>query len=326
MDFAKSVVLGAVSLGLLTAAAAGQCKSTQQASECSGSTAANAPVMVAASYRPEHAAMDIVDTAVAAGSFKTLAAALKAAGLVDALKGEGPFTVFAPTDEAFAKLPAGTVEELLKPANKARLASILKYHVVSGTVLAKDVKTGAAATLDGQRVDLVAKDGGVKVDGAAVTKADIECTNGVIHVIDTVILPSDKNVVQTAVAAGKFSTLAKLLTTAELVSTLEGDGPFTVFAPTDEAFAKLPKETVESLLKPENREKLVSILKYHVVSGRIYSDAAVKAGKASTLQGGSVAIKSEAGGVTINGAKVLSADIDATNGVIHVIDTVILPK
>ncbi|GMV25957.1 MAG: hypothetical protein AMXMBFR58_19880 [Phycisphaerae bacterium] len=326
MDFAKSVVLGAVSLGLLTAAAAGQCKSTQQASECSGSTAANAPVMVAASYRPEHAAMDIVDTAVAAGSFKTLAAALKAAGLVDALKGKGPFTVFAPTDEAFAKLPAGTVEELLKPANKARLASILKYHVVSGTVLAKDVKTGAAATLDGQRVDLVAKDGGVKVDGAAVTKADIECTNGVIHVIDTVILPSDKNVVQTAVAAGKFSTLAKLLTTAELVSTLEGDGPFTVFAPTDEAFAKLPKETVESLLKPENREKLVSILKYHVVSGRIYSDAAVKAGKASTLQGGSVAIKSEAGGVTINGAKVLSADIDATNGVIHVIDTVILPK
>lgn len=322
MDMARSVVIGIATITLATALAAGQCKSTceQNASQASDA------VVVLASHRAKAEPKDIIDTAVAAGSFKTLAAALKAAGLIDALKGKGPFTVFAPTDEAFAKLPAGTVDELLKPANKARLASILKYHVVSGSIMAKDVKTGSAATLDGQRIDLVAKNGGVTVDGATVTKADIPCSNGVIHVIDTVILPSDQNIVQTAVAAGSFKTLAKLLTAADLVSTLEGDGPFTVFAPTDEAFAKLPKETVESLLKPENKAKLADVLKYHVVSGRVFSDGAVKAGTAKTLQGGSVKIVSTAGTVTIDGAKVTAADLDATNGVIHVIDTVILPK
>jgi len=133
---------------------------------------------------------DIVDTAVAAGSFKTLAAALKAADLVDTLKGEGPFTVFAPTDEAFAKLPAGTVESLLKPENKKKLIAVLTYHVVSGKVMAKDVvKLTEAKTVQGSSVKIVVKDGKVMVDGAHVIKTDIETKNGVIHVIDSVILP-----------------------------------------------------------------------------------------------------------------------------------------
>ena len=133
---------------------------------------------------------DIVDTAVAAGSFKTLAAALKAADLIDALKGAGPFTVFAPTDEAFRKLPAGTVEDLLKPENKAKLQSILKYHVVSGKVLAKQVlKMNTAPTLDGQSINIRVNNGMVMVNDATVTKADIRCSNGVIHVIDSVLLP-----------------------------------------------------------------------------------------------------------------------------------------
>ena len=132
---------------------------------------------------------DIVDTAVAAGSFKTLAAALGAAGLVDTLKGKGPFTVFAPTDEAFAKLPAGTVEELLKPENKAKLARILTYHVVSGAVMAKDVvKLHEAATVAGPMVKIDAHSG-VKINDATVIKADIKTSNGVIHVIDTVLMP-----------------------------------------------------------------------------------------------------------------------------------------
>ncbi len=133
---------------------------------------------------------DIVDTAVAAGDFKTLAAALQAAGLVDTLKGTGPFTVFAPTDAAFAKLPAGTVETLLKPENKGQLTSILTYHVVSGKTKSKDLagKTLSVKTVNGANV---AVDGtsGVKVNGATVTKADIWASNGVIHVIDTVLLP-----------------------------------------------------------------------------------------------------------------------------------------
>lgn len=134
---------------------------------------------------------DIVDTAVAAGSFKTLAAALKAGGLVDALKGSGPFTVFAPTDEAFAKLPKGTVETLLKPENKDKLVAILKYHVVAGKVEAADVvKLKEAKTLLGQAVIVNAADG-VKINDSKVVKADIAASNGVIHVIDTVLLPKE---------------------------------------------------------------------------------------------------------------------------------------
>ena len=133
---------------------------------------------------------DIVDTAVAAGDFKTLAAALQAAGLVDTLKGAGPFTVFAPTDEAFAKLPAGTVESLLKPENKQKLISILTYHVVAGKVMAKDVvRLHEAKTVNGQDVKIMVDDGKVMVNNANVVKTDIQCSNGVIHVIDAVLLP-----------------------------------------------------------------------------------------------------------------------------------------
>jgi len=135
------------------------------------------------------AAKDIVGTAVAAGSFKTLAAALKAAGLVEALQGPGPFTVFAPTDEAFAKLPAGTVETLLKPENRDQLVAVLKYHVVAGKVTSDQVvKLKEAATLGGQTVKIDATSG-VKINDASVVKADVPATNGVIHVIDRVLLP-----------------------------------------------------------------------------------------------------------------------------------------
>jgi transforming growth factor-beta-induced protein len=135
-------------------------------------------------------AKDIVDTAVAAGSFKTLATALKAADLVATLKGKGPFTVFAPTDEAFAKLQKGTVEDLLKPENKAKLTAILTYHVVPGNVMAADVvKLSKAKTVQGSEVTIKVDDGKVMVENAKVTATDIKCGNGVIHVIDAVILP-----------------------------------------------------------------------------------------------------------------------------------------
>jgi len=138
----------------------------------------------------EAKAKDIVDTAVAAGQFKTLAAALKAAGLVETLKGAGPFTVFAPTDEAFAKLPPGTVENLLKPENKEKLVAILTYHVVPAKATSKDVAgMSTAKTVNGKELKLKAEDGKVMVDNATVTKADIEASNGVIHVIDTVLMP-----------------------------------------------------------------------------------------------------------------------------------------
>jgi transforming growth factor-beta-induced protein len=269
---------------------------------------------------------NIVDTAVEAGSFKTLAAALGAADLVGAVSGPGPFTVFAPTDEAFKKLPAGTVDTLLKPENKAKLQAILKYHVVSGKVMAADVvKVKGAVSLNGQRIDVKVSGGKVTVDAANVVKTDIACTNGVIHVIDSVILPASDSIPAVADKAGTFKTLLAAVKAGGLVETLSGEGPFTVFAPTDEAFAKLPAATLADLLKPENKEKLASILKYHVVAGRVYSEAAVAAKSAATVQGASVKISASDKGAFVNDAKIVVTDIDASNGVIHVIDSVIMP-
>lgn len=270
---------------------------------------------------------NIVETALAAGQFKTLAAALGAADLAETMQGKGPFTVFAPTDAAFAKLPEGTIATLLKPENKGLLTNILTYHVVSGNVGAKDVvKLKTADALNGQRLPILVNDAGVSVAGAHVTTTDIHCSNGVIHIIDTVMMPSTKNIVETAKGAGTFNTLVAAVGAADLAKALGSAGPFTVFAPTDAAFAALPEGTVATLLKPENKHKLVSILKYHVVPGRVYSDQLAN-GKAKTLQGTTIAInvhKKE--GVTINRSKVTAADIDTTNGVIHVIDSVLLPE
>jgi uncharacterized surface protein with fasciclin (FAS1) repeats len=158
-----------------------------------GSMAVVALLLAVVTARPALAqSKDIVDTAVAAGSFKTLAAALTAADLVTTLKGAGPFTVFAPTDEAFAKLPAGTVETLLKPENKAKLRRILTYHVVAGNVMAADVmKMTSAKAVSGDLLTIQTMSG-VMINGSKVVKADIRTSNGVIHVIDTVLLPSEK--------------------------------------------------------------------------------------------------------------------------------------
>ncbi len=269
---------------------------------------------------------DIVDIAAGAGSFNTLVAAVKAAGLVDTLKSAGPFTVFAPTDEAFAKLPKGTVEALLKPENKDQLVAILTYHVVAGKVMASDVvNVKSAKTVQGQSVSVNVANGKVMIDNATVVKADISASNGVIHVIDSVILPK-KDIVDTAVEAGSFKTLVAAVQAAGLVDTLKGEGPFTVFAPTDEAFAKLPAGTVEELIKPENKDKLVSILTYHVVAGNVASSDVVKLSSAKTVNGAEVSVKVVNGKVMIDGATVVAADIKCGNGVIHVIDSVILPK
>ena len=231
----------------------------------------------------EPMAKDIVDTAVANGSFTTLVAAVQAAGLVDTLKGAGPFTVFAPTDAAFKKLPAGTVEALLK--DPAKLKDILLYHVVPGKVMAADVvKLNSADTAQGKPVAIKVMDGKVMINDATVVTADVAASNGVIHVIDTVILPPAeaakaaepmaKDIVDTAVANGSFTTLVAAVQAAGLVDTLKGAGPFTVFAPTDAAFKKLPAGTVEALLK--DPATLKDILLYHVVPGKVMAADVVK--------------------------------------------------
>ncbi len=270
---------------------------------------------------------DIVAVAAEVGSFSTLLAAAKAAGLVDALRGEGPLTVFAPTDEAFAKLGKKTIDSLLEPKNKAKLVNILSYHVVSGELAAaKVVASKKITTLRGEELTVDTKSG-VKVGGATVVKTDVWAKNGVIHVIDGVMLPPERqDIVGTAVAAGTFGTLAKALTAAGLVDALKGEGPFTVFAPTDAAFAKLDPATLASLLEPANKDKLVSILKFHVVSGRVLARDVVKMTTAETLQGDSVTVAvSDKGSVKVGGANVVATNVLASNGVIHVIDAVIMP-
>ncbi len=271
-------------------------------------------------------AQNIVETAVSAGQFKTLVAALGAGSLDGVLQGDGPFTVFAPTDAAFSALPEGTVKTLLLPENKAMLQSILKYHVVSGDLRAKQVVGSAWLTsLQGQRINIVSSDTKVTAGGAQIVKANIECSNGVIHVIDRVILPTTEDLVAVALADGSFKTLAAALQAASLVETLRGEGPFTVFAPTDQAFAKLPQGTIAMLLKPENKAKLAAVLTYHVVPGRIMLNQALQAGTATTIQGGLLPVYYKDGAAMIGESKILQANIEAKNGVIHVIDRVLLP-
>jgi len=283
------------------------------------------PVPASPSHGPSG---DIVDVAVQAGSFKTLAAALQAAELIDTLKGSGPFTVFAPTDEAFSKLPAGTVEHLLKPENRSALVAVLTYHVVPGRLSASDVIASDRLTsVQGQRMAVTVGESGVTVAGAKVTATDIPASNGIIHVIDRVILPSMNSIVDVASSAGTFSTLLAAATHAGLADTLAERGPFTLFAPNDEAFAKLPSGTVDSLLRPENRQALIDILQAHIVSGRVYADQAVAAGRShSLLRNQPLRFSLRNGRMSVNGVNVLANDIDASNGVIHVIDRVILPS
>ncbi len=283
---------------------------------------------------PEPMLKDIVDTAVADGRFTTLVAAVGAAGLVDTLKGEGPFTVFAPTDDAFAALPAGTVDELLKPENKQNLTDILLYHVVSGKVMAADVTAlTSAPTVLGKDVAVKIDMGNVYINEAKVIITDIVTSNGIIHVIDAVLLPPSedammekKTIVDIAVADGRFNTLVAAVTAAELVETLSGEGPFTVFAPTDDAFAALPAGTVDSLLLPENKQQLTDILLYHVVSGKVMAADVVTLTSAPTVLGKDVTITVKDGKVFLNDTvQVIITDIEASNGVIHVIDAVLLP-
>jgi uncharacterized surface protein with fasciclin (FAS1) repeats len=265
---------------------------------------------------------DIVETANADGSFTTLVQALTAANLSDTLKGTGPFTVFAPTDATFNSLPTGLLNELL--ANTTALKQVLLNHVVSGKLMATDVThKSSVTTLQGQTLPINTSEGAVKIGPATITKTDIACNNGVIHVIDKVLIPPGiMNIVQTA-QYYNFSTLITAVQTADLSSTLSGTGPFTVFAPTDAAFAALPAGTLNSLLA--NQTALTNVLLYHVVSGELLASAVVTNTNLTTLQGGSLMITTTSSGVMVNDANVIKTDVLCSNGVIHVIDKVLIP-
>jgi uncharacterized surface protein with fasciclin (FAS1) repeats len=280
---------------------------------------------------------NIVEVASATPALSTLVAALKAGGLVETLEGPGPFTVFAPSNDAFNKLPAGTLQKLLDPANKAELVDILTYHVVAG-VAAKstDLSSGEEIkTVEGKNVTVTITSGKVYINNAQVVLANVMASNGIVHEIDQVLLPpalaekygADKNIVEIAVGTPDLSTLVAALKAGGLVQTLEGPGPFTVFAPTNEAFNKLPPAVLHHLLQPENKGELVAILTYHVVAGVAAKSTDLSNGEEiKTVEGKNVTVTiTAAGSVYIDHARVIAANIEATNGVIHEIDEVLIP-
>ena len=298
----------------------------------------------------------IVDVAASIDDFSTLVAAVQAAGLVETLSSEGPFTVFAPTNEAFAAALEAlgiTADELL--ADTDTLTEILTYHVVAGAVDAEtaiSLDGQTAETVNGAEISINVVDGNVVINDATVTTADVMASNGIIHVIDTVLLPphdemaddmsddmseemsddmSDESlgsIVDVAVEAGSFTTLVAAVQAAGLEETLATGGPFTVLAPTDEAFAAALEAlglTAEELLA--DTETLTSILTYHVIDGEVPAATVVTLDgqSAETLNGASVDISVDGETVMINDATVVAVDVAADNGIIHVIDTVLLP-
>ena len=266
----------------------------------------------------------VVDVIVNSEAHTTLETAVIQAELNDDLSGDGPFTVFAPTDDAFAALPDGTLDALLQDPT-GDLANILLYHVVNGKAYAKDLSDGQfVTTLLGQEVLVTINDEGVFIDSAKVTVTDILATNGVVHVIDAVLLPASNTVVDVIVNSEVHTTLETAVIQAELNDDLSADGPFTVFAPTDDAFAALPDGTLDALLQDPTGE-LADILLYHVVDGKAYSSDLMDGSFVTTLLGQEVNVMVTDTGVLINNAKVTVANIRASNGVVHVIDAVLLP-
>ena len=262
-------------------------------------------------------------------TFSTLVGLLEGADLVETLSGPGPFTVFAPTNDAFAKIDAATLESL----TAEQLTNILLYHVLSGQVLSTDLSVGLQPETLAESTINVTSLTPPTINGIAIIDpADVLATNGVVHVIDTVLMPpapptpapvaSAKNIVELAQATDSLSTLVDAVIAAELVDTLSGDGPFTVFAPTNDAFAALGS-TLDDLLLPENKATLTSILKYHVVSGTVLSTDLTET-DVPTLEGDTVKV-TLGDTVMINNATVITPDVLASNGVVHVIDSVLIP-
>ncbi len=267
--------------------------------------------------------LNIVETAQAAGNFTTLVAALQATGLDAALSGTDRLTVFAPTDAAFAALPPGTVSDLLLPQNLPTLSSILLYHVVDGGKFASTVLASPyLATLNGQRLDVSLAGGIPRVEDAVITVTDIRCSNGIIHVIDAVMIPNLQTIPQVAAAAGGFETLLTAVGAAGLAGALSDPGPFTVFAPTNAAFATVP---VNRLLLPVNLDRLQRILAYHVVPGRIYADQLVDGQLLTTALGQTLRVTRVGNDVFVDGVRIEAADIEAGNGNIHVLGGVLIP-
>jgi len=267
---------------------------------------------------------DIIDIATSTTQVATLAAAIDAAGLEEALRGPGPFTVFAPMNEAFAALGDEVVANLLDPANVDLLTTILTYHVVPGAAVeAGQLSDGQTLrTIQGDDLTIGLAGASVTVNGVNVVTADIQATNGVIHLIDGVLVP-ELDVAETALVTPQTQTLAAALSAADLTSVLGGLGPFTVFAPVNEAFDALGTEKLDVLLDPANWPLLQKVLTYHVVYGDVRAGDLADGLKVETVEGSEITFDLSGATPRVNGANIVASDIVVGNGVIHLIDGVL---
>ena len=292
---------------------------------------------------------NLVDTALAAGNFKTLAALLETAGLADVLKGQDPYTIFAPTDDAFAQISPESLDALKKDPQK--LAALLKYHVVKGALKPSDMAALTTTnTLDGMPISVTVNGDSITVNKVKVDPTGSESTNGMIYPIDSVLVPPDmkkdvvllpappattvasggptavpgsQNLVDTASAAGEFKTLSALLDAAGLTQVLKGNGPYTIFAPTDSAFAQISPESLAALKK--DPKKLEELLKYHVVQGSLKPSDLATLTNLKTLSGVPISVANNNGLTTVSGVTVGGSGSESTNGVIYPIDSVLVP-
>lgn len=286
-------------------------------------------VLLPPADEPAGPTLNIPETAQSTGVHTSLVAALSHAGLVETLQGDGPFTVFAPTDEAFTA--AGIDLSAFDTAEENEtLSDILLYHVLAGAVPSSDVTDGLTVSMvNGDNASFTVTADGVTIEGANVITADVETTNGVIHVIDKVLMPPADPVVvpdipAVAASTGVHDALVAALTKADLVATLQGDGPFTVFAPTDQAFTDAGID-LDTFTTDEEIAVLADILLYHVLSGAVPSSDVTDGLTVTMINGDNASFTVTADGVTIEGASVTTADVTASNGVIHVIDKVLMP-
>ncbi|MEM7125753.1 MAG: fasciclin domain-containing protein [Chloroflexota bacterium] len=326
----------------------------------------------------------VIGTAMNADGFSTLVSAVESAGLLETLMGSGPFTIFAPSDDAFAALPEGTLDSLL--ADPEALSELLLYHVIQDDAMTDDFVSGSSlATIQGSPLAVTISSDDVKVNDSNVIIPDIEAFNGVLHIIDSVLIPpsaateeaaadeatsadneageesatdeaateeaepatsetaqteaeadetdgqeeevtgaGENDIVAVAAGAEEFSTLVTAINAAGLVDTLQSDGPFTVFAPTNDAFAALPEGTLDALLA--DQEGLINVLLYHVVAGTLLSPEITNGLSITTTQGETVFLTANEDGLAVNNTNIIIPDVAASNGVIHAIDAVLLPS
>jgi transforming growth factor-beta-induced protein len=271
-----------------------------------------------------YAGKSVVYRAASTGRAGLFVSAVWTSGLTDALRGGGPYTVFVPTDEAFARLPEATRLALLRPEGEEKLAEILKYHVIKGRILAAEITADPhPATLAGPPLTIAASKAGVAVNEATVVTTDLTCRNGVVHLIDRVLMPPADGVLDAAKEAGNFRVLLRAIEAAGLSGTLAGEGPFTVPAPTDEAFAGLGEGAIEGLLK--DKPKLAAILRNHVIPGKLTARELAARTDVPTLLKAPVRPDIKAGRLVVKRSNVVAGDIEASDGIIHAIDAVLIP-